>query len=302
MASMDPEPVPIKRQDRLGRLLRFKWSHSHPAIPSPAEVAPAAEVAEPQSVEPQCVQRTTVEQQIVESPNAQLLAKEADTPQREFFASSPEMDAALDIAVRAAVLNTGATEIAIALIEKKRLVCRARLGEIAPNLGLPLNVSEGITGACVRTANVLICSDTETDERVDAEVCRMLGIRSILVVPILISGSVAGILEALSSTPETFTPNHSQRLQRIARYIAGLAFDAARSSVPETASSPKPPLPSSITVPPTPSNSPAGAQVEASENTSLNGFRDVLKKIGPKSSWEDISQELVSRLQDGHKG
>jgi len=300
MANLDPETAPTNRQSRIGRLLRFKWHHPQSVAPSQLTHADAAQ---PRTEQPQLVQPRIVEQQIVQSP-AKLQASEAESAQPELFAASPEMDAALDIAVRASLLNTGATGIAIALIEKKRLVCRARLGEIAPDLGVPLNVSEGITGACVRTAEVLICSDTQTDERVDAEVCRILGIRSILVAPILVSGGVAGILEALSSKPETFTRNHSQRLQRIASYIGGLAFDAAGSSVLEVASSTDPQQPSSSPVPspPLPSNSIADAHVEGSKNTSLSAFRDAFEKIGPKSSWEDISQELVARLQDDRKG
>jgi putative methionine-R-sulfoxide reductase with GAF domain len=301
MASLDPEPAPINSQNRLGRLLRFKWRHSHPVVSSPAQVAPPAEVVQPQIVEPQLVQPTIVQQQIVESHTVQPQIMEAKSAQPELFVSSPELDAALDIAVCAGVLNTGATAVAIALIEKGKLVCRARLGDLAPDLGVALNVSSGITGACVRTAHVLTCSDTQTDERVDAEVCRILGIRSILVVPILVSGGVAGILEALSSNPETFTRNHSQRLQQIATFVSGLAYDDAKSAVFEVASSAQPQQPSSSPVPstPLPSTPLAGAQAEAPEDTSLSAFRDVLEKIGPKSSWEDISQELVSHLQGG---
>ena len=268
MASLDPKPAPITSQNRLGSLMRFKWRPSHPQVSQPAQIPPPAEVVQP-----------------------------------EIFVCSPKLEEALDIAVRAAVLNTGATGVAIALTEKGKLVCRARLGDIAPDLGVTLNVSSGITGACVRTAQVLTCSDTQTDERVDAEVCRILGVRSILVVPIFVSSAVVGILEALSANPETFTPNHSQRLQRIATFVSGVAHGDPEITglVGADVAEPLPPSTSStalIQPPPTPA---AEAQGESSEDAGLSAFRDVLEKIGPKSSWEDISQELVSRIQGGRK-
>src|SRR5437879_10954581 len=90
----------------------------------------------------------------------------------EALASSASLGGALDIVVRAAMLKTCATGVAVALMEGGQLLCRARVGNIAPDLGVALNVNRGITGACVRSAQLLHCYDAETDKRVDADVCR----------------------------------------------------------------------------------------------------------------------------------
>src|ERR1700758_2129490 len=143
-------------------------------------------------------------------PETHVMSSESVASSRQRIApaqtsgSSVNLEIALDIAVRAAAQNTGATAVAIALMENGALVCRARCGDIAPDLGVALNASTGITGACVRTAQVLNCYDTQLDERVNADVCRTLGIRSILVIPILVDGAVAGLLEALSVKPGAF--------------------------------------------------------------------------------------------------
>src|SRR5437868_5637495 len=133
------------------------------------------------------------------------------------------LDAALDIILRVAVQRTGATAAAIALMRSGQLVCQARLGDIAPDLGVALNVETGITGTCVRSAEILHCQDTETDARVDSSVCRALGIRSILVVPIVVNGAVAGILETLSSNSRAFNSKHIEWLTRLADFVHGLA-------------------------------------------------------------------------------
>src|SRR5437016_1507430 len=89
-------------------------------------------------------------------PQNKVAQAESDHP-------SLDIDIALDIAVRAAAHNTAATGVAIALMENGALVCRARVGDIAPDLGIALNVSTGITGTCVRTGQVLKCDNTEKD-------------------------------------------------------------------------------------------------------------------------------------------
>jgi putative methionine-R-sulfoxide reductase with GAF domain len=267
MPNIDPEPTPINAQNRLGRLIRFRWRHSHPIASDVPISSPPGEIAQP-----------------------------------EVSMHSAKLDVALDIAVRAAAQNTGANAVAIALIDRGELVCRARLGDIAPDLGAALNVSSGITGACVRTAQILNCGDTQTDVRVDAEVCRILGIRSILVIPILANGTVTGLVEALSVNPGTFGPVHVEWLQKVAAFVHELAFGKATIAPFDKASVPEPPSLSS--------NSQGGpAQLSSSldspeadskaleDDPGLTEFRGALEKIGPASGWDDISQELLSRLQ-----
>jgi hypothetical protein len=124
-------------------------------------------------------------------------------------------------------MMTGADGIAIALRSKGRMVCRARSGEIAPELGSPLNVEEGISGECLRTARILICHDTECDGRVDGEVCRALGIRSIVVMPLHGLMGIAGILEAFSATPSAFGDEQIDCLRKVAQ-ISEAAYERER--------------------------------------------------------------------------
>src|SRR5260370_24164772 len=62
---------------------------------------------------------------------------------------------------------TGAQGTALALRTDGVIVCRARSGDIAPELGSPLNVDSVISGACLRTSTILLCNDAATDKRVD---------------------------------------------------------------------------------------------------------------------------------------
>jgi GAF domain-containing protein len=107
------------------------------------------------------------------------------------------------IAERAQSL-TGATGAAIALRNGTEIVCRARSGRTAPDLGVHLQTDSGLSAECVRTGEILLCHDAETNPRVDLASCRRLGARSILVAPLRQFRRTLGLFEVLSATPYAF--------------------------------------------------------------------------------------------------
>ena len=99
---------------------------------------------------------------------------------------------------------TGATGAAIALRAGDEIVCRARAGRTAPDLGVRLQTETGISAEAVRTGEVMLCHDAERNPRVDLASCRRLGVRSILVSPLRYYRRTLGVFEVLSSTPSAF--------------------------------------------------------------------------------------------------
>ena len=99
---------------------------------------------------------------------------------------------------------TGATGAAIALRAGDEIVCRARAGRTAPDLGVRLQTDAGISAECVRTGEVMLCHDAERNPRVDIASCRRLGVRSILVSPLRHFRRTLGVFEVLSSSPCAF--------------------------------------------------------------------------------------------------
>lgn len=96
---------------------------------------------------------------------------------------------------------TGATGVAIAIEWEGALVCRAAAGATAPDLGVKVNAQSGLSGTCVRERKMQWCSDTEYDERVDAEASRALGVRSIIVMPLFVADRMVGVFEIFSPRP-----------------------------------------------------------------------------------------------------
>src|SRR5579864_101453 len=147
---------------------------------------------------------------------------------RQSLASGTQpTDSIFRAAVDAARVLTGAHGTALALRTDGAIVCRARSGDIAPELGSRLNTDSGISGECLRTAHILVCNDSTTDDRVDPEVCRALGIRSIVVVPLRGAKGISGILEAFSALPNAFGDEQIDHLRRMAE-IAETAYERER--------------------------------------------------------------------------
>ena len=130
---------------------------------------------------------------------------------------------------------TGASGVALALRVNGTIVCRARSGDIAPEVGSPLSEDSGISGQCLRTATTLICDDAATDSRVDPDVCRALGLRSIAAIPLRSRVGVAGILEAFSNRPYAFD-------DEAIRSLRGLAEIAVAAHEQESGPQETPPL------------------------------------------------------------
>ena len=187
-------------------------------------------------------------------PNYTDTLTAASAVQREADSLGTDLVAILSLVASRAQSMLRASGAAIALVgeDTDTMICRASSGESAPPMGAILRIGSGFSGECVRAAKVLICHDAETDERVDRESCRALGVRSILACPIVASGKAIGLIELFSPDPEAFSENDGGVLHR----FAGTIFAAVRRAIA-----------SSSIAPPTPTQnfSPQGSILFASE-------------------------------------
>jgi putative methionine-R-sulfoxide reductase with GAF domain len=168
----------------------------------------------------------------------------ASAVQRETESLGADLEAILALVASRSRSLFRASGAAIALVGKDAgiMVCRASAGPSAPPVGVTLHVGSGFSGECVREGRLLRCDDTESDERVDRQSCRALGIRSILAAPVRSGEKVIGLLEVFSAEPGAFSENGSTVLQRFAETIQAAVSRAMRAHDPPetTPVSPKP--------------------------------------------------------------
>jgi TonB family protein len=132
-------------------------------------------------------------------------------------------DLALEIVlneiVEQACLATGATGAAIMLLWNGQMVCRASNGANAPELGAPLGSESGLTAECIRTRQVQRCDDAQSDPRADAQASRSLGVRSVMIFPLLRERDLVGVLEVFSPQPGAFGNRDELTLEALAHRV-----------------------------------------------------------------------------------
>src|SRR5215467_14170929 len=115
-----------------------------------------------------------------------------------------DLEPAIGVITERAQVLTGATGAAIALRKGSEVICRARAGRTAPDLGVRLQTDSGISAECLRRGEVVLCHDAEDNPEVDLVSCRRLGVRSILAAPLRQFHRTMGIFEVLSAVPHAF--------------------------------------------------------------------------------------------------
>ncbi len=131
----------------------------------------------------------------------------------EIHAAELDLEPAISAITERAQHLTGATGAAIALRAGDEIVCRARTGRTAPDLGVRLQTDAGISAEAVRSGEIMLCHDAERNPRVDLASCRRLGVRSILVSPLRHYRRTLGVFEVLSTSPGAFDESDVATMQ-----------------------------------------------------------------------------------------
>jgi putative methionine-R-sulfoxide reductase with GAF domain len=149
-----------------------------------------------------------------------------------------DLEPAISAITERAHYLTGATGAAIALRAGDEIVCRARTGRTAPDLGMRLQADTGISAEAVRTGEVMLCHDAERNPRVDLASCRRLGVRSILVSPLRSYRRTLGVFEVLSSSPSAFDEKDVATMQLLSSMMVAAisrisSLQQARHAIPK---------------------------------------------------------------------
>ncbi|HEY9618313.1 MAG TPA: diguanylate cyclase [Microcoleaceae cyanobacterium] len=141
------------------------------------------------------------------------------TVQQDIALNHSDLDAVMALIVEHAQALTHATGSVIELVEGDELVYRAASGIATAFIGLRLNVATSFSGHCVATSQILHCNDVETEPRVDLESCHRIGVRSMVVVPLITSAGCIGVLKVFAQAPATFSEQDIQTLQLMAGFL-----------------------------------------------------------------------------------
>src|ERR1700682_2837169 len=209
-----------------------------------------------------------------------------------------DVDAVLTVITERALSLTGASGAALAFLTDDRMICRARVGDPAPPLGAPVDAKQGLSGECVRSGLLVSCEDTLNDPRVDPEICRTLGIGSLMAAPIVSDFRVVGLLEIFSPHPRAFTKAHEAVLDRLVEMIPKTRRERVQpeKTQPEKTHAKMPIRPEAVSRVWRPSVSESGPmELGSTESGSIRATPEVLRQPKPEVR-ERVSRQVPGQI------
>lgn len=134
--------------------------------------------------------------------------------------ADPSANAVMRIVVDQAREATHAPGAVVELAEGDEMVYTVTSGTLRGKEGVRLKLDGSLSGMAVLTGEVLVCDDSETDDRVDREACRRVHARSMVVVPLRHDDRTEGVLKVMSDQPHAFGENDVRLLEQLADFIA----------------------------------------------------------------------------------
>jgi diguanylate cyclase (GGDEF)-like protein len=151
--------------------------------------------------------------------------------------SDPGLEDVLETVVEKALELTGADGAVVELPTGGEMIYRAVAGTAEEFLGMRIPVEGSLSGLCLATLEPLVVADAEEDARVNAEACRKVGARSLVVVPLVHAGEAAGVLKVYSALPAAVGDDEARVLGLLGNVIGtGLARAELHDTLAEHAS------------------------------------------------------------------
>jgi len=114
---------------------------------------------------------------------------------------------------------TGASSATIALREGPELLCEASAGPMATELGASVRVDPAFINQSIIAEQIFCCNNTRDAVSGDGKRYRDLGIKAIMVMPLLREVEVVGVLELLADRTNAFNDSHGELLEHFAEMV-----------------------------------------------------------------------------------
>lgn len=148
------------------------------------------------------------------------------TTQQEVLAAITDLDKVMNLVVDRVPEVTNGEGAVIEIVDGDYLVYRAASGAAKQHVGLRLLFAGSLSGVAVTSKSVMYSEDTETDRRVDGAACRAIGIRSMVIAPLLEGDVAVGALKTFSPRPRSFNELDIYALQLLAGMASGALTQA----------------------------------------------------------------------------
>jgi transcriptional regulator with GAF, ATPase, and Fis domain len=114
---------------------------------------------------------------------------------------------------------TGASAATIALSEGQEMLCRASAGHMATELAAPLRADSTLVNQSISKQQIICCNNTRNGTRNDGTSYRDLGIKAIMVMPLIRGSEVMGMLELLADRTDAFDDHDGVTLEHLSEIV-----------------------------------------------------------------------------------
>lgn len=114
---------------------------------------------------------------------------------------------------------TGATAASIAIKNTNKLVCLARAGTMASELGASLRTDPIVVNRSINNQQIICCNNTRNATRNDGASYRELGVQALMIVPVMRESETVAILEVLSDRTDAFNDEHGEKLEHLSAAV-----------------------------------------------------------------------------------
>ena len=157
-----------------------------------------------------------------------------------------DVDGTMQLIVDRAQSVANATGVAIALFKGHQLVYRAGSGSAVDYVGRHVMATLSVPADTTGGREILRVEDAETDTRIQAEVCRQFGAKSLLILLIYHEQSVAGVLEVFFSEAHAFQDCEVRAYRLMAGLIGEAMSQATHLEREKTGTAPRPAIPNPV--------------------------------------------------------
>jgi len=146
--------------------------------------------------------------------------------QQEMLSMLNDPQQVMQLAVNRTPDVTNSAGAVVELAEGDQLVYRAASGPAARHIGLRIPIDDSISGSSIIEQRPIRCDDVDLDPRVNSAAARMIGIRSLIVAPLMHGEKAVGVLKTFSHKTNTFDDLDTYTLQLLAGMTSAALMEA----------------------------------------------------------------------------
>lgn len=149
--------------------------------------------------------------------------------QKEIASADLDLQALMTLTAERARELVGATGGEVELLSGSELRCAAASGATTRQVGQRFSRAGSLSDIALQTGETLCCDDSEEDPRVNREICREVGVRSLLVAPLRVGETAIGVVKVSARPPFAFGMREIAHL-RILVETLGVVIERRRMS------------------------------------------------------------------------